>query len=146
MEHDITTSGDGSSTLQLTRYNETYHSRNGAYTEAQHIYIQNGLGHLFPPVLRRAGEVSGNAGTTTGENSGYLNIFDVGLGTGLNCILTWAWQQHLRQAGLPYPRITYYGIEKYPIHTSEIEQFNYPTIIAQHTEFPPDKLSGRQTF
>ena len=47
MQHTITTSADGSSTLQLTQFGETYHSTNGAYTEASHIYIQCGLEHLF---------------------------------------------------------------------------------------------------
>ena len=127
MEHNITTSGDGSSTLQLTHFNETYHSRNGAYTEAQHIYIKNGLEHLF---------------TTTGGP--HLNIFDVGFGTGLNCILAWNWQQTLAAAGLPHPSITYYGIEKYPIPLAETEQLNYHTIIAQHSNLLPDKL--QETF
>lgn len=122
MEHNITTSGDGSSTLQLTRYNETYHSRNGAYTEAQHIYIKNGLEHLFHNTCKS------------------INIFDIGFGTGLNCILAWAWQQQLRLNGLPYPQIYYWGIEKYPIPFSETEQFNYPQIIAQHSNLLPDKL------
>lgn len=137
MQHTPTSTADGSSTLQLTQFGETYHSRNGAYTEAMHIYIKNGLEHLFASSNISA---AGNTADSL-ESPVCLNIFDVGLGTALNCILTWAWQQQLRQAGLPYPRITYYGIEKYPIHTSEIEQFNYPTIIAQHTDFPPDKLS-----
>jgi len=137
MQHTPTSTADGSSTLQLTQFAETYHSRNGAYTEAMHIYIKNGLEHLFA-----SSNISAADNTADSlESPVCLNIFDVGLGTALNCILTWAWQQQLRQAGLPYPRITYYGIEKYPIHTSEIEQFNYPTIIAQHTDFPPDKLS-----
>ena len=127
MEHNITTSGDGSSTLQLTRFNETYHSRNGAYTEAQHIYIKNGLEHLFQ---------------TTGTLD--INIFDVGFGTGLNCILAWAWQRTLAAAGLTYPSITYYGIEKYPIPLAETEQLNYHTIIAQHSNLLPDKL--QETF
>ena len=127
MEHNITTSGDGSSTLQLTRFNETYHSRNGAYTEAQHIYIKNGLEHLFH---------------TTGTQN--INVFDVGFGTGLNCILAWAWQQTLAAAGLPHPSITYYGIEKYPIPLTETEQLNYHTIIAQHSDLLPDKL--QETF
>ena len=126
MEHNITTSGDGSSTLQLTRFNETYHSRNGAYTEAQHIYIKNGLEHLF---------------TTTGGP--HLNIFDVGFGTALNCILAWAWQQTLAAAGLPHPSITYYGIEKYPIPLTETEQLNYHTIIAQHSNLLPNKLQEK---
>ncbi len=127
MQHTITTSADGSSTLQLTQFGETYHSTNGAYTEATHIYIQCGLEHLFR-----------NCGAPQ------INIFDVGFGTGLNCILAWAWQQQLRQKGHPYPRIVYHGIEKYPIPLSEIEQLNYPNIIAQHTGFLPDNLS--ETF
>ncbi|MBO5407553.1 MAG: hypothetical protein J6A27_08630 [Bacteroidales bacterium] len=146
MQHTPTSTADGSSTLQLTQFGETYHSRNGAYTEAMHIYIKNGLEHLFESVANRSYAAPAETpavGDTSGPDGSpvHLNIFDVGLGTGLNCILTWVWQQQLRRAGLPYPRITYCGIEKYPIHTSEIEQFNYPTIIAQHTDFPPDKLS-----
>ena len=133
MEHNITTSGDGSSTLQLTRFNETYHSRNGAYTEAQHIYIKNGLEHLFQTTTCGAGRFPM-----------HLNIFDVGFGTGLNCILAWNWQQTLAAAGLPYPSITYYGIEKYPIPFTETEQLNYHTIIAQHSNLLPDKL--QKTF
>ncbi len=124
MQHTITTSADGSSTLKLTQFGEAYHSTNGAYTEATHIYIQCGLEHLF----RNCG-------------AHQINIFDVGFGTGLNCILAWAWQQQLRQKGLPYPRIIYHGIEKYPIPLSEIEQLNYHTIIAQHTELLPDNLA-----
>lgn len=132
MEHNITTSGDGSSTLQLTRFNETYHSRNGAYTEAQHIYIKNGLEHLFQTTTCGAGRFPM-----------HLNIFDVGFGTGLNCILAWAWQQTLAAAGLPYPSITYYGIEKYPIPLAETEQLNYHTIIAQHSNLLPNKLQEK---
>ncbi len=124
MQHTVTTSADGSSTLQLTQFSEAYHSTNGAYTEAAHIYIKCGLEHLFH-----------NSGTAE------FNIFDIGFGTGLNCILAWAWQQQLRQKGLPYPRTHYWGIEKYPIPLSEIEQLNYPDIIAQQTSLLPDNLS-----
>lgn len=158
MEHNITTSGDGSSTLQLTRFNETYHSRNGAYTEAQHIYIKNGLEHLFQTTSCGAGTLPDKSGTVSvGMCTGsartdalgnrrpmHLNIFDVGFGTALNCILAWAWQQTLAAAGLPYPSITYYGIEKYPIPLTETEQLNYHTIIAQHSNLLPDKL--QETF
>ena len=132
MDHTITTSGDGSSTLQLICFNETYHSSNGAYTEAQHIYIKNGLEHLFQTV-------TGGTEAVSGAPYGYLNIFDVGFGTGLNCILSWVWQQQRRMQGLPYPRICYYGIEKYPIPVSEIQQLNYHNIIAEKTGFTPDK-------
>ena len=125
MQHTITTSADGSSTLQLTEFGETYHSTNGAFTEAMHIYIKAGVEHLFhkllPPVC--------------------INIFDVGFGTALNCILLYAWQQQLRQAGLSYPKISYYGIEKYPIQSSEAQLLNYPNIIAQQLDLLPDNLA-----
>ena len=127
MEHTIATSNDGSSTLQLTQFGEAYHSTNGAYTEAVHIYIQCGLEHLFHNIAY--------------DGTPVINIFDIGLGTGLNCILAWAWQQQLRQKGLPHPTIHYWGIEKYPIPLSEIEQLNYPPIIAQHTPLLPDNLT-----
>ena len=130
MQHTTATTADGSSTLQLTQFGETYHSRNGAYTEATHIYINNGLGHLFAQLSKSA------------ENTpASINIFDVGFGTGLNSILSYVWQQQLRLAGLPYPRIAYYGIEKYPIQLTEIEQLNYHTTIAGHSNFLPDKIS-----
>ena len=135
MQHTPTSTADGSSTLQLTQFGETYHSRNGAYTEAMHIYIKNGLEHLFASSNISA---AGNTADSM-ESPVCLNIFDVGLGTALNCILTWAWQQQLRQAGLPYPRITYYGIEKYPISLPEIQQLNYHNIIAEKAGFTPDK-------
>ena len=134
MDHTITTSGDGSSTLQLICFNETYHSSNGAYTEAQHIYIKNGLEHLFQTV-------TGGTEAVSGAPYGYLNIFDVGFGTGLNCILSWAWQQQQRLQGLPFPHICYYGIEKYPIPVSERQQLNYHNIIAEKTGSIPDNYT-----
>ena len=130
MLHTATTTADGSSTLQLTQFGETYHSRNGAYTEATHIYIRNGLEHLFA-----------QTGSSAGNHLCRINVFDVGFGTGLNCILSYVWQQQLLQMGLPYPRIAYYGIEKYPIPLAEIGQLNYHSIIAGHTGCLPDKIT-----
>ncbi len=130
MQHTPTSTADGSSTLQLTQFGETYHSRNGAYTEAMHIYIKNGLEHLFTKLY-----------SSTENTPVHINIFDVGFGTGLNCILSYVWQQQLRQAGLPSPQITYYGIEKYPISLTDIEQLNYHKIITEHSNLLPDKLA-----
>ena len=143
MQHTVTTSADGSSTLQLTQFGEAYHSTNGAYTEATHIYIRCGLEHLFRNIAPACTAEETSAGTAASATTcrPVINIFDVGLGTGLNCILAWAWQQQLRQKGLPYPRIHYWGIEKYPIPLPEIEQLNYPSIIAQHTSLLPDNLA-----
>lgn len=139
MEHTLATSADGSNTLQLTRFNETYHSRNGAFTEASHIYIRCGLEYLFEKGLQSssgapkissgvpAASISASAAPTV-----CINIFDVGLGTALNCILTWCWQQQLIRSGLPHPQIAYYGIEKYPIPPQKALQMNYPQVIAGH--------------
>ena len=133
MEHTIATSADGSNTLQLTRFNETYHSKNGAYTEATHIYIRCGLEYLFENELERcSGDSAGNAIPNV-----CINIFDIGLGTALNCILAWHWQQQLIRAGKPYPQIAYYGIEKYPIPSHEALQMNYPHVIAEHMGILP---------
>lgn len=137
MQHRITTSADGSSTLQLTRFNEAYHSTNGAYTEAMHIYIRCGVEHLLQKLLEAPLQGAGNTPP-------HIRIFDIGFGTALNCILTYTWQQQLRQKGLPHPRITYYGIEKYPIQPGEAKQLNYTSIIAQHANPNPDNLS--ETF
>ena len=137
MQHTITTSADGSSTLQLTEFGESYHSTNGAYTEAMHIYIKAGVEHLFQKLCnthQRTGQIVQN----TPDN---INIFDVGFGTALNCILLYAWQQQLRQRGLPFPKIHYFGIEKYPIQPTEAQQLNYPSIIAEQLNLPPDKLA-----
>ncbi len=130
MQHTITTSADGSSTLQLTEFAEAYHSTNGAFTEAMHIYIKAGVEHLFHAM----------------EAPECINVFDVGFGTGLNCILLYAWQQTLISAGLPYPKIRYFGIEKYPIQPAEAQELNYPNIIAQNLALIPDDLSAAFTF
>ena len=137
MEHTLATSADGSNTLQLTRFNETYHSRNGAFTEASHIYIRCGLEYLFEKGLQSssgAPELSSGAPaagiSTSAAPTVCINIFDVGLGTALNCILTWCWRQQLIRSGLPHPKIAYYGIEKYPIPPHEALQMNYPQVIA----------------
>ena len=163
MEHTLATSGDGSNTLQLTRFNETYHSRNGAFTEASHIYIRCGVEYLFEKGLQSssgapvagisassgmsttperttppayAPSLTANTGipepTVSGLDISDINIFDVGLGTALNCILTWCWQQQLIRSGLSHPQIAYYGIEKYPIPPQEALQMNYPQVIAGH--------------
>ncbi len=152
MEHTLATSADGSNTLQLTRFNETYHSRNGAFTEATHIYIRCGLEHLFEKRLQRGFETSVHRGFETSAGNPThtvgicartippvgINIYDIGLGTALNCILTWCWQQQLIRSGLPHPQIAYYGIEKYPIPPQEALQMNYPQVIAGHMGILPD--------
>ena len=61
---------DGSNTLFSENLNETYHSKFGAYTEAMHVYIKNGL----YAALEKFDES--------------LNILEVSFGTGLHSYLT----------------------------------------------------------
>ncbi|MEF9930727.1 MAG: tRNA (5-methylaminomethyl-2-thiouridine)(34)-methyltransferase MnmD [Bacteroidales bacterium] len=105
MNHTITISADGSSTLKLNEFNESYHSVNGAYIEAMHIYINNGLNYL--------------------ANSNEIYIYDIGFGTGLNCLLSLLWQQNGNNNTVIY----YHGIEKYPILMDEIRKLNFPKYI-----------------
>ncbi|MEG0518558.1 MAG: tRNA (5-methylaminomethyl-2-thiouridine)(34)-methyltransferase MnmD [Bacteroidales bacterium] len=115
MEHTISTSADGSSTLKLKNFNESYHSTNGAYSEAMHIYIHNGLEYLL----------GSNNGTETSNHS--IHVYDIGLGTGLNCLLSMLWLQNRPDTAAIY----YHGIEKYPIPLDEIRQLNFPDYVAQ---------------
>lgn len=115
---------DGSSTLKQIELEETYHSQQGAYTEAMHIYINEGINYLSH--LHSLSEV---------------NIFDVGLGTGVNCILTYLWQIK-REKPI---KINYYGIEKFPLLYSKVQKLKYPQYIAKESNLP-EYLSNLEDF
>lgn len=124
MKHSIVLSADGSHTLKLSGFDECYHSSNGAYNEAGHIYINCGADFLYKSC--RANE---------------FEIYDIGLGTALNCMATLVWQQNLVAEGLPVPKICYNGIEKYPIPLQEALSLNFPEHIAeQNPEVPLKQL------
>ena len=106
MKHHIITSADGSHTLKLEDFDECYHSNNGAYNESVHIYIGCGVEFL------------------SADN--YLNIYDIGLGTALNCLTTLIWQQQKVHRGEDAPTIHFNGIEKYPIDPMEALSLNFP--------------------
>ena len=64
---------DGSSTIFLPDFNEYYHSKHGAVSESEHVFIKNGLKFWLK----------------NNPNKEYCNIFEVGFGTGLNALLTY---------------------------------------------------------
>ncbi len=123
MKHSIVYSADGSHTLKLSEFDECFHSSNGAYTEAEHIYIKCGIEFLWEK---------------TGCTS--LVIYDIGLGTALNCMAALVWQQNLIINGLHFPHIIYKGIEKYPISMEEASMLNFPEYIAKHNPHIPLRL------
>ena len=69
MKRTIVETEDGSKTIHIADWNESYHSIHGAVQEAFHVFIKNGL-NLF---LNKYKEI---------------NILEIGLGTGLNAFIT----------------------------------------------------------
>ena len=102
---DVTTvvTADGTVTLHVAHLNENYHSLNGAMQESMHVFIRNGL-NFFPSMQP-------------------LSVFEVGFGTGLNCLLTKI---------LSTAPIVYHAIDLNPLPDSIIEKLNY-------AENPSDK-------
>ncbi len=104
----IIETGDGSHSVLNLAMHETYHSRHGALQESQHVFIREGLYHwkdTYPDIRE-------------------LHVFEMGMGTGLNLILT------LRDA-LKNPDISYHytALEAYPLEASVAAQLNYLVVL-----------------
>jgi len=97
---------DGSYTLMVEELNETYHSRHGAIQESKHVFIKNGFRYILGLYLRKP-----------------IRIFELGLGTGLNALLT-----AMESEKLSVP-VEYTSIEPYPPSKTIIEQLNFHAII-----------------
>jgi len=96
----IITSEDGSHTIELIGQNEQYHSTHGAIQESNHVYIKHGLERIS-------------------QEKETVSILEVGMGTGLNVLLTWL---YAKENGL---KIKYHAIEAYPIEKEIWQQLNY---------------------
>lgn len=92
---------DGSATIFIPEWNESYHSRHGAIQEAYHVFIKNGLD--FIP-----------------NKNEEISILEIGFGTGLNALIT------LCESIQNDLVINYSGIEKYPVSEDEFSILNYP--------------------
>jgi tRNA U34 5-methylaminomethyl-2-thiouridine-forming methyltransferase MnmC len=103
----IINTADGSHTIFLPAMNEQYHSVNGAITEAVYIYIDKG--YRFCAAREPV-------------------IFEIGFGTGLNCLLTAV------EAGKIRRKTRYISIEKFPLNKEIISQLNYGQLISAEAE------------
>ncbi|MFW5663542.1 MAG: tRNA (5-methylaminomethyl-2-thiouridine)(34)-methyltransferase MnmD [bacterium] len=101
---ELIATSDGSHTLKLKGHDEQYHSVNGALQESEHVFIKSGLD---------AFEALPNP----------LFVLEIGLGTGLNALLTG------REACLRNSRILYEALEPYPVDSSVWQQLNYPDLL-----------------
>jgi len=108
MQREIITTKDGSSTIRLTDSGESYHSIYGAIAESRHIFIKSGLLFLL----------------STRQPSWTVKILEVGLGTGLNLLLTAAEILNKKDINLHYT-----AIELFPVTSQELSNINYPEIL-----------------
>ncbi|MCF6128894.1 tRNA (5-methylaminomethyl-2-thiouridine)(34)-methyltransferase MnmD [Flavobacterium sp. AS60] len=99
MKREIIQTKDGSTTIHLPEWDESYHSKHGAIQEAYHVFIKNGLS------------------LSEGQP---IAILEIGFGTGLNCFITYLESKKNNQA------IDYVGVEAYPVAMDEAMQMNYP--------------------
>lgn len=101
---------DGSKTLFLPDLDETYHSRHGAITESQYVYIDHGLAQVSP-------------------NTGPIRILEFGLGTGLNALLS---LKYANEHGL---QLEYMSVEKFPLMPEHLAELNYSMLLDAEDEF-----------
>ena len=99
--NEILMSQDGSHTVKSSKFDSTYHSIHGAFTESRVVYIETGLQYLLDKGYRS------------------IHLFEMGFGSGLNALLS------LDFALTNKCHIAYTGIERYPLVPSEFEKLNY---------------------
>jgi len=102
MKRQLIVSQDGSHTYYIPELREHYHSVYGAIRESRHIFILNGLQTITTSPVR---------------------ILEIGLGTGLNALLTWQYAQDHRL------KVYYTGIEKFPLSNRETDVLNYSALL-----------------
>ena len=113
---EVRITADGSPTLYVPALDEHYHSRHGAAQESRHVFIEAGLAPLL-----EAGR--GQPGTNP------VHLLEVGLGTGLNALLT------LEAATSAGAFLVYDGYETHPLFPEAVaalrQQWQYQPEMAQ---------------
>lgn len=94
----------GEFTIYIEQMDETYHSRDGAISESNHVFIQEGMNKV----------------------DGDITILEVGLGTGLNAILT------AQNAENQKRKVHFHTLEPFPVHPTILDQIKYGKIL--HSE------------
>ena len=115
MQREIITTNDGSSTIRLSDSGESYHSAYGAIAESCHIFIRNGLCFALPSLYKNRS----------------IRILEIGLGTGLNLLLSAGEIIDNKKIKLHYT-----AIELFPVTPEELRRLNYIDILDR------EELSG----
>jgi tRNA U34 5-methylaminomethyl-2-thiouridine-forming methyltransferase MnmC len=106
MQRRIIQTADGSHSLYVEGLDEHYHSVHGAIQESKHVFIKTGLQHLHKQGKQK------------------ISILEIGLGTGLNALLTYL---EAKELGM---EIHYSGLESFPLGKELLDQLNYTDMIA----------------
>lgn len=93
---------DGSVSVFDESAGQAFHSQHGAWSESEHVYINNGLKYFIAAFPERK-----------------VRLLEIGFGTGLNCWLT------ARMAVEHTLGIEYTGIEKEPLQESIYSKLKY---------------------
>lgn len=107
MKREIIQTNDGSTTIHLPDWNESYHSKHGAVQEAYHVFIKNGFSLFEGTEFLKI------------DKTNPIAILEIGFGTGLNAFITFVEAKKTNQV------IDYVGVEAYPITLEEAFQMNY---------------------
>jgi len=102
LKREIITTLEGTKTLYLPDWDESYHSHHGILQESLHVFITNGLNLIDLPEI---------------------SILEMGFGTGLNALLT------LQKSIMNKLKINYFALEKYPVTWEEVEKLDYGSIL-----------------
>jgi len=111
VNREIITTEDGSASILMPDWGETYHSIHGAIQEAQHVYIESGLRFLLT------------------EQPKHLRVLEMGFGTGLNTWLT-ALEGMQHECHLHYT-----AVEAYPLEEQEWRALNYGNTSKEQKEW-----------
>ena len=98
---------DGSNSIYNLDIDEIYHSRHGAIQESFHVFILNGLKKI--------------------KNKKKIKILEVGMGTGLNVLLTFLYSKSIE--------IEYHALEPFPLNRSIYSRLNYTEILYEDKFF-----------
>jgi tRNA U34 5-methylaminomethyl-2-thiouridine-forming methyltransferase MnmC len=103
VQRQIILTADGSHTVSIPELNITYHSIHGAIQESLHVFIEAGLRFVSEQFYK----------------TGSVNILEVGLGTGLNALLT------MQEAENKKHSIHYTALELHPLNQEQYSSLNY---------------------
>lgn len=108
MKRKIIVTSDGSHSLEVEDWGETYHSIHGAIQESKHVYIEQGLMRFI--------------------KQEEVKVLEFGLGTGLNAFLTMATLVPLQK------KVVYHAIEAFPLTKEEYSVLTFPSLLPEFQE------------